>query len=187
MPFYIAWGITGAGDLLNEVFDIMEGLSRHDDIKITAIVSKAGEAVLKWYKLTERLNSIAEKVLIEKDANTPFIVGPLQTGKYKCLIVAPATANTVAKLVHGIADTLLTNCVSMSNKVNKEVYILPVDRQRGTITTTLPDGKPFNLTMRDVDVDNTDKLRQMKGITVIDHPEEIKGIILKYSAKEGVL
>jgi archaeoflavoprotein AfpA len=180
MPFNIAWGITGAGDLLTEVFDIMDELSRHDDIKITAIVSKAGEAVLKWYKLTERLNTIAEKVLIEKDANTPFIVGPLQTGKYQCLIVAPATANTVAKLVHGIADTLLTNCVSMVNKVNKDVYILPVDRQKGTITTTLPDGKPFNLTMRDVDVDNTEKLRLMKGLTVIDSPEEIKRVIKRF-------
>jgi archaeoflavoprotein AfpA len=179
MTVYIAWGITGAGDLLNEVFDIMEELSKYEDLKITAIVSKAGETVIKWYKLAEKLNSICEKVLIEKDANTPFIVGPLQTGKYQCLIVAPATANTVAKLVHGIADTLLTNCVSMANKVNKEIYILPVDKHRGTITTTLPDGKPFQLIMRDIDVDNTEKLRLMKGITVINSPQEIKTIILK--------
>ncbi|NLD37885.1 MAG: archaeoflavoprotein AfpA [Desulfatiglans sp.] len=177
MTVNIAWGITGAGDLLNEVFDVMEGLSGHDDIKITAIVSKAGESVLKWYKLTERLNSITEKVLIEKDANTPFIAGPLQTGKYQCLVVAPATANTVAKLVHGIADTLLTNCVSMTNKAGREVFILPVDKERGTITTTLPDGKPFQLTMRDIDVDNTEKLRHMKGITVVDRPEEIKRVV----------
>lgn len=177
MQVNIAWGITGAGDLLNEVFDIMEGFSRRDNIKITAIVSKAGESVLKWYKLTERLNTISEKVLIEKDANTPFIIGPLQTGKYQCLIVAPATANTVAKLVHGIADTLLTNCVAMANKSGRAVYILPVDRQKGTITTTLPDGKPFQLTMRDIDVDNTERLRSMNGITVIDNPEDIKRVI----------
>ncbi len=180
MPVNIAWGITGAGDLLNEVFDLMDALSKHDDLRITAIVSKAGETVLKWYNLMEKLDNIAEKVKIEKDANTPFITGSLQTGKYKCLIVAPATANTVAKLVHGIADTLLTNCVSMVNKVKKDIYILPVDRERGTITTYLPDGKPFELTMRDIDVDNTEKLRKMKGITVIDSPGEIRGIIEGY-------
>ncbi len=185
MPVNIAWGITGAGDLLNEVFDIMQELSGHEDIKITAIVSKAGESVLKWYKLTEMLNSIAEKVLIEKDANTPFIVGPLQTGKYKCLIVAPATANTVAKLVHGIADTLITNCVAMANKAGREVYILPVDRQKGTITTTLPDGKPFQLTMRDIDVDNTEKLRIMKGVTVIENPVQIRGVIEDWIKKQA--
>jgi archaeoflavoprotein AfpA len=177
MPVNIAWGITGAGDLLNDVFDVMDELSRHGDIKITAIVSKAGETVLKWYKLTERLNAICEKVLMEKDANTPFIVGPLQTGTYRCLIVAPATANSVAKLVHGIADTLITNCVAMANKAGREVYILPVDRKRGTITTTLPDGKPFQLKMRDIDFDNTERLRLMKGIMVFDSPEEIKGVI----------
>ena len=180
MSVNIAWGITGAGDLLNEVFDLMDALSEHDDLKITAIVSKAGDTVLKWYKLNERLNTIAEKVLIEKDANTPFITGPLQTGKYRCLILAPATANTVAKLVHGIADTLLTNCVSMVNKVNKDIYILPVDRERGTITTSLPDGSPFELTMRDIDIENTGKLRNMRGITVIDSPGMIKGIVERY-------
>ncbi|MGD9159064.1 MAG: archaeoflavoprotein AfpA [Desulfobacteraceae bacterium] len=180
MSVNIAWGITGAGDLINEVFDIMDNVSKHEDLKITAIVSKAGETVLKWYNLMEKLNAIADKVKIEKDANTPFITGALQTGKYKCLIVAPTTANTVAKLVHGIADTLLTNCVSMVNKVSKEVYILPVDRERGTITTYLPDGKPFELTMRDIDVENTEKLKVMKGITVIECPGEIKGIVEGY-------
>lgn len=184
MSLNIAWGITGAGDLLNQVFDCMDELSRHEGIEITAIASRAGETVLKWYKLMEKLDSIAAKVFIEKDANTPFIVGPLQTGKYKCLIIAPATANTVAKLVHGIADTLLTNCVSMSSKVKKDIFILPVDREKGTITTFLPDGKPFELTMRDIDIENTEKLRGMKGITVIDSPGEIKGIVKGYLKDE---
>ena len=180
MSINIAWGITGAGDLLNEVFDIMEELSRNEDVRITAVLSKAGETVVKWYKLMDKLQAIAEAVKIEKDANAPFIAGDLQTGKYKCLILAPTTANTVAKLVYGIADTLLTNCVSMSNKANKDLYILPVDRERGTITTILPDGKPFKLTMRDIDVENTEKLRKMKGVTVIDSPEEITEIVEGY-------
>ena len=38
MSVNIAWGITGAGDLLNEVFDLMDALSEHDDLKITAII-----------------------------------------------------------------------------------------------------------------------------------------------------
>lgn len=61
--------------------------------------------------------------------------------------------------------------------MNKDVYILPVDRERGTITTTLPDGKPFELTMRDIDVENTDKLRKMRGITVFDSPGDLRGIV----------
>ena len=184
MSINIAWGITGAGDLLNEVFDKMEELSGYENVRITAVLSKAGETVVKWYNLMEKLQSIADKIKIEKDANAPFIAGDLQTGKYKCLILAPTTANTVAKLVHGIADTLLTNCVSMTNKANKDVFILPVDRERGTITTFLPDGQPFELTMRDIDVENTEKLRKMKGVTVIDSPEAIKGIVEGYLQEE---
>ena len=177
MPVNIAWGITGAGDKLNQTFDVMDGLSRNKEIQITAVISKAGKEVLRRYKLTERLTSITEKIFIEKDANTPFIVGPIQSGKYDYLIIAPATANTVAKLVHGIADTLLTNSVSMAAKAGRENCILPVDRKRGTITTTLPDGSPFQLTMRDIDVNNTERLRSMFGITVIDSPEEIREFI----------
>ena len=39
------------------------------------------------------------------------ITGRLSLGKYDLLIVTPATANTVAKIVHGISDTLVTNAV----------------------------------------------------------------------------
>lgn len=180
MPVKIAWGITGAGDLIEEVFDIMEEISQINNLEMIAVVSKAGETVLKWYKLRERLDTIAKKVLIEKDANTPFIVGNLQTGKYKCLIVAPATANSVAKIVNGIADTLITNCVSQTNKTNTGIYILPVDRKKGTIKTILPDGETFELTMRDIDVENTEKLRKMKGVSVIESPGEIREIIKGY-------
>lgn len=185
MPVKIAWGITGAGDLIEEVFDIMEEISRINNLEIIAVVSRAGEAVLRWYKLRERLDTIAKKVLIEKDANTPFIVGNLQTGKYKCLIVAPATANSVAKIVNGIADTLITNCVSQTNKTNTGIYILPVDREKGAIKTILPDGETFELTMRDIDVENTEKLRKMKGVSVIESPGEIREIIIGYV--EGVV
>ena len=62
-------------------------------MKVTAVLSKAAVTVIKWYKLWNDLNRISEKVLVEEDANTPFIIGPLQTGKFRCLLVAPATAN----------------------------------------------------------------------------------------------
>jgi flavoprotein len=116
-------------------------------------------------------------VFIEEDANTPFIVGPLQIGQYNCLLVAPATANTVAKVVNGIADTIITNAISQTNKTTTPIYILPVDQKHGTTVTTLPGGTKLELTMRDIDVSNSEKLKQMKGITTLTHPDEIKTII----------
>src|SRR5208337_486883 len=155
MQAKIVWGITGSGDLIPEVFAVMEELSQEKDLEITVVLSKAAVQVVNWYKLTDKLDSIARKVLVEKDANTPFIVGPLQTGQFDCLLVAPATANTVAKVVNGIADTIITNAISQTNKTNISIYILPVDQKKGSTITTLPGGKKLELMMRDIDVENT--------------------------------
>jgi flavoprotein len=38
--------------------------------------------------------------------------------------------------------------------------------------------------MRDIDVDDTEKLRIMKGISVIDSPSEIKMIVERYLKRE---
>lgn len=180
MPAKIVWGITGSGDLISEVFEIMEELSKMEGLEITAVVSKAAVTVLEWYKLRSKLDHVAKRILVEKDANTPFIVGPLQTGKYNCLLVAPATANSVAKIVCGIADTIITNSVSQTNKTDVDIFVLPVDQQKGTTTTILPGGEKLELTMRDTDLENTDRLRKMKGIVVLEKPQEIKRVISGY-------
>jgi len=179
MPARIVWGITGSGDLISEIFAVMDELTQEKGLEITAVLSKAAVKVVNWYKLTDKLHSIARKVLVEEDANTPFIVGPLQTGQFDCLLVAPATANTVAKVVNGIADTIITNAISQTNKTNTSIYILPVDQKKGSKTTTLPGGKKLELIMRDIDIENTNKLRNMKGITTLASTGEIKSFILK--------
>jgi archaeoflavoprotein AfpA len=180
MPSKIVWGITGSGDLISQIFEVMEEISKTRDLEITAVLSKAAVTVLKWYKLEDKLDNIAKRVLVEKDANTPFIVGPLQVGEYDCLLVAPATANSVAKIVNGIADTIITNAVSQTNKTNIGVYILPVDQRKGTTVTILPGGQKLELTMRDIDVENTTRLREMEGIIVLEKPEEIKSVVDRY-------
>ncbi|MBF0530398.1 MAG: archaeoflavoprotein AfpA [Deltaproteobacteria bacterium] len=173
----IVWGITGSGDLIIEVFEMMHQLAQDENIKITAVLSKAAAKVVNWYKLTDQLAIISKKVLLEEDANTPFIIGPLQTKKYDCLLVAPATANTVAKVVNGIADTLITNAISQTNKTDVPIYILPVDQKKGTTTTILPNQEKFELTMRDIDVENTARLKKMEGITTLTSPGEILSIL----------
>ena len=182
MSFTVLWGITGAGDLIQETVGAMDELVRTMELKVTVSLSKAAVQVLKWYKLTHKLNGISDKVYVEKDANTPFIAGPLQVGKYDCLLVAPATANSVAKIVTGIADTLITNAVAQANKTQIPIFILPVDQKGGTTTTILPNGKKIALTMRDVDVENSKRLRRMKGIHTLKTPGEIKGVLENLSS-----
>ena len=75
------------------------------------------------------------------DSNQKFsypITGRLSLGKYDLLIVSPATANTVSKIVHGIADTLVTNAVAQAGKGAVKTLMVPVDIHPGPIDTVLP-------------------------------------------------
>ena len=180
MAVRIVWGITGSGDRIAEVFQVMGELATNKELEITSVLSRAAVKVVNWYRLKEKLDAISKKVFVEEDANTPFIVGPLQTGEYSCLLVAPATANTVAKVVNGIADTIITNAVSQTNKTSTPVYILPVDQNKGTTVTILPGGKKLELTMRDVDVENSSRLKGMHGIITLAGPEDIRTVLDKY-------
>ncbi len=175
-PFRLAWAITGAGDLMTETFKVMEDLKKSGGVDITVFLSKAAVKVVKLYRLWPKLPTISDKVLVEEDANTPFVSGALQTGKYDLLLVAPTTANSVAKIVHGIADTLITNAVAMANKTDMKVYIMPVEKERETVVTRLPNGSMLELSTRSLDIENTSKLKKMVGISVLDTPEDIKRI-----------
>lgn len=173
----IVWGITGSGDLIKETYDVMLDIKNKSDLDITVLISKEGETVLKWYKMWDKIKNDFPNIKTEKGPNTPFIVGPLQVGQYDMFIIAPATANSVAKIVHGIGDTLITNAVSQTAKGDTPIYILPVDREKGTVTTYLPDGKAMVLKMRDIDIENTNKLYGMENITVFDSPEKLYDIL----------
>lgn len=177
--FKLAWGITGAGDLMPETFGIMKDLKKNNAIEITAFLSLAAVKVVKVYRLWDTLPTIADKILLEKDSNTPFIVGSLQTGRFDALLVAPTTGNSVAKIVHGVSDSLVTNAVSMTNRTKIHSFILPVEKEGNEVRTTLPDGSILELLTRDLDAENTAKLGRMKGITVLDSPEDIHSIIGK--------
>ena len=75
------------------------------------------------------------------DSNQKFsypITGRLSLGKYDLLIVSPATANTVSKIVCGIADTLVTNAVDQAGKGAVKTYMVPVDIHPGPVDTVLP-------------------------------------------------
>lgn len=179
MTLKILWGITGCGDKLEETVNIMKKLQKKHNLDVRVVLSKNGEIVVRMYKLWRSLQDNFNKVMIERGPNAPFLVAPLQTGKYDFFLICPATANTTAKIAHGIADSLISNCASQALKAGTKVYIYPVDQKSGKITTVLPDGEKLTLTIREIDVENAERLKRMKGITVISKPEDIEEIIKK--------
>jgi archaeoflavoprotein AfpA len=179
MTFKLMWGITGTGYLIKESIDLMKELQEtyKDQIDITVMLSKEGAVVVKWYKQWDYLNEVVKKVRIENTANNPFLAGPLQIGKYNMFIVCPVSANSVAKIVHGIADTLITSCVAQTIKGGIDVYLLPSDQYLEPIVTFRPDGSQLILKIRDIEIENVNKLRTMEGIIVISDFSEIKNIV----------
>lgn len=137
----IGFAFTGAGHLLRESVQLAEKLAKEHEV--TVFLSGAAEEVLKMYGLYERIERITGGKYRElaTDSNQKFsypITGRLSIGKYDLLIVSPATANTVSKIVYGIADTLVTNAVAQSGKGAVPVYMVPVDIHPGPVDTVLP-------------------------------------------------
>ena len=176
----ICWGLTGAGDYLMETLDIMKRIQEDNVFKITVILSKEADIVLKWYKMSKQFKETFEDVRIAKGPNVPFIIGPLQTGSYKFLFVSPLTGNSTAKIALGIADTLITNAIAQTMKGGVPVYVYPVDQKEGELVTILPNGKKLTLNSRDIDLKHVETLRKMDGIHVLSHPNGILDVIKKY-------
>ena len=137
----IGFAFTGAGHLLRESVQVAEKLAKENEV--TVFLSGAAEEVLKMYGLYERVERLTGGKYRElaTDSNQKFsypITGRLSLGKYDLLIVSPATANTVSKIVYGIADTLVTNAVAQAGKGAVPVYMVPVDIHPGPVDTVLP-------------------------------------------------
>jgi dihydromethanopterin reductase (acceptor) len=137
----IGWAITGAGHLLKETVDLLVELAEKHEI--TVFLSNAGEEVLKMYGLYEKVTEVTggyyRELALDSDQRFSYpISGRLSLGKYDFLIVSPATANSVAKIVNGISDSLVTNCVAQAGKGGVQTLIVPVDLELKDIHTILP-------------------------------------------------
>jgi archaeoflavoprotein AfpA len=176
----IAWGLTGSGDKFRETYEVMRRLKDQygASLVVDVYLSKAAILVAKYYKVTEELKGF-DRYYEEQDANTPFLSGMLQSGRYDLLLIAPATSNTVAKIAVGVSDTLLTNAAVQGVKGFINVYIMPVDFHEGIITTTIPSGKEIKLRVRKEDAENVRRLEKMEGFHAFEFPNEIPGIIEK--------
>ena len=178
----VAWGITGSGDRLVEVIEVMKKIRKQyqDDVRITVYLSKAGNQVINFYGLAKELKGDFDKIRVEVNSNLPTLATQLQSGKIEFLLIAPTTANTVAKIAAGIADTLLSNATIMSLKSFVPVYIVPCDYKEGATVTQLPDGSKMKIRVRKEDVERTKKLAAMDGVFIVEEPEEIRQVFQKH-------
>ena len=178
----VAWVITGAGDKIANFIEEMKKIQQEyaDTVEVQVFLSKAGDQVLKYYRLEEDLKQNFDKVRVEVNSNAPFLAAWMQMGKYEFLLIAPATSNTVSKIAHSIGDTMLTNAAIMSLKAFVPVYIAPTDYKEGTVYTKLPNGKEMKLRVRKEEVEQVKKLKHMDDMHVLEGSQKIREAFQKH-------
>ncbi len=141
----IAWGITGAGHFLGSSFRIFKQLKSEYDVRVSTFLSSAAEEVVRMYGLEKEMEIIScggylEEIFPETCQGKSWPkTGRFLLDKYEALVVSPATSNTVSKIAHGTADSLVSNAVAQAVKGNVPVYVVPVDIA-GVVISELPYG-----------------------------------------------
>ncbi len=171
--------------MLKETVEMLSKLKKDNpEIKATTYLSNAGKEVVEYYSLQDELKKISpgqsyEEIIEEsRQGSSYFITGRLFKGNYDIVLVSPMTANTVAKVAYGIADSLVSCAVAMACKSKTKVVVLPTDTQK-EYNTEIPstsrekdDLWKMTAYSRKIDLENIEKLRKMEDIIVIEHPDE---------------
>jgi dihydromethanopterin reductase (acceptor) len=163
----IAWGITGAGPFLRECVNLILELDEVD-----VFLSRAAEEVLRMYRLEDDLRRATGAVVRDTLASAP-IVGRFARARYRVLVIAPATSNSVAKFVYGVSDSLITNLFAQAGKNRVPIIVLPTDVAPEMDSVT-PKGKAIKVYPRAIDLENTAKLREFAGVTVVENMEGLR-------------
>src|ERR1017187_4339635 len=101
-----AWALTGSGHHLRECLDIIDGL---EDVDL--FLSKAAVEILQQYGYKHSVG----RVFQDKTASA-VPVELFYHGVYHTVVIAPTSSNTVAKMVCGISDNLVTNIFAQAGK-----------------------------------------------------------------------
>jgi len=147
------WCLTGGEYLLAESMEVLKRQSG-----ATVAVSTAGLEVVSMYGLLDELKGAADDIVLEgtHGRSAPII---MMLRSYDVVVVAPCSANTAAKIAHGIADSLVTNIVSQALKSCVKVVVLPTDAEP-EVTGKTVSGKDVRIRCRRVDLENVERLKQ---------------------------
>jgi dihydromethanopterin reductase (acceptor) len=164
-PPRLAWGLTGSGHFLRECLTLAQ--ARGD---VDLFLTQAAGEVLAMYGVD--LKALREHLTCYRDtaASSPP-VGYFYQGRYARLVIAPATSNTVAKMVAGISDTLVTNIYAQAGKCQVPSIVFACDTAP-VMATEAPGGQVM-VYPRPIDLENVQRLRGFPYTTVVDSFEAL--------------
>lgn len=173
----LAWAITGSGHYLEESIEIIKQL---EDVDI--FYSRAGEEVVRMYGHDPKSLVPEGRVYHDRAASAPP-VGLFYRGDYHTLVVAPATSNTVAKMVLGLSDSLATNVFAQAGKCRIPTIVLACDTEQ-QVDTPAPD-RVVRLWPRAIDLEHTEKLKTFEATTVVENTEQLMAALTARLAELG--
>lgn len=161
----LAWAVTGSGHYLRECLELAEALGDVD-----LYLSRAGEEVLQMYG--HRLAELRRRFRVFRDttASSPP-VGLFYAGRYRAVVIAPATSNTVAKCVAGISDTLVTNIYAQAAKCRIPSIVFACDSE--PVMRSEAPGGAVMVYPRPIDLENTQRLAGFALTTVVTRLEQL--------------
>lgn len=156
----LAWAITGSGHYLRECLAIVSTLQDVD-----LFLSKAAAEVLQQYGYKHNVG----KVYQDKTASS-VPVELFYQGHYHGLIIAPVTSNTIAKMVCGISDNLVTNLYAQAGKTRIPSIVFACDTvpEQGSesIDSEAPRENIVKVYPRKIDLENVEKLATFESTFV---------------------
>lgn len=169
----LAWAITGSGHYLRECLDIIHTLQDVD-----LFLSKAAAEVLQQYGYKHHVG----KVYQDKTASS-VPVELFYQGHYHSLIIAPATSNTIAKMVCGISDNLVTNLYAQAGKTLVPSIVFACDTAP-EVESEAPREHMVKVYPRRIDLDNIAQIKTFEATTVV---EDMPGLNASIQARLQVL
>jgi len=162
----LAWAITGSGHYLRECLDIIHTL---DDVDL--FLSKAAAEVLQQYGYKHNVG----KVFQDKTASS-VPVELFYQGHYHSLVIAPVTSNTIAKMVYGISDNLVTNLYAQAGKTRIPSIIFACDTAP-ELESEAPRDNVVKVYPRQIDLDNVAKIKTFEATTVVADMQALRASI----------
>ncbi len=162
----MAWALTGSGHYLRECIDILNTL---EDVDL--FLSKAAAEILQQYGYTHNVG----KVYQDKTASA-VPVELFYHGAYHTVVIAPSTSNTVAKMVCGISDNLVTNIFAQAGKCRVPTIIFACDTEP-EMESEAPRENMVKVYPRRIDLENTAKLKTFEESTVVDNMQQLSDVI----------
>ncbi|HSH54766.1 MAG TPA: flavoprotein [Methylotenera sp.] len=162
----LAWAITGSGHYLRECLDIIHTLQDVD-----LFLSKAASEVLQQYGYKHNVG----KVFQDKTASS-VPVELFYQGHYHSLIIAPATSNTIAKMVCGISDNLVTNLYAQAGKTRVPSILFACDTAP-ELESEAPREHMVKVYPRKIDLDNITKIKTFEATMVVEDMQSLNDSI----------